>query len=85
VSAGLDAFVAAAPWPQRAGLRALLAIGSRPRGVALLRRLAPLDQFAGSLLAMEHYDDPAVAGSLGWDSQAITVRGRRLREQEGRP
>jgi hypothetical protein len=42
----LEEFVAAAPWSQRVALRALLSLTSRPRGKALLGRLAPLDQLA---------------------------------------
>jgi hypothetical protein len=85
VSGGLDSFVVAAPWPQRAGLRALLALGRRPRGKAVLRLLAPADQLASSLLALERYDDPAFGKTVGWDAAAIVERGRRLRASEGRP
>jgi hypothetical protein len=31
------------------------------------------------------YDDPAVAGALGWDAAAVVARGRALRRAEGRP
>jgi hypothetical protein len=81
----LDAFIAAAPWPQRTGLRALLAIARRPRGVALLARVAPWDQLARGLLTVEHYDDPLLSRSLGWDVGAVIARGRELRRAEGRP
>jgi hypothetical protein len=85
MSRGLDAFVSAAPWPQRAGLRVLLTLGRRPRGKALLGRLKPIDQLACSLLAMEHYDDPTVSRAVGWDGSAVAERGRALRQREGRP
>ncbi len=81
----LDAFIAAAPWPQRTGLRVLLAIARRPRGVALLARASPWDQLARGLLTVEHYDDPQVSRSLGWDVDAVLARGRELRRAEGRP
>jgi hypothetical protein len=85
VRAELRPFVAAAPWPQRAALVALLALASRPRGRALLERLAPADQLAGALLAFGRYDDPAVSRTLGWDAERVVARGRALRRAEGRP
>ncbi|MGA2165709.1 MAG: hypothetical protein ABSH36_14755 [Solirubrobacteraceae bacterium] len=81
----LDGFLAAAPLPQRTGLRVLIALGRRPRGFSLLRRLAPADQLAQSLLGMERYEDPAIAHALGWDAEAVVARGRALRRAEGRP
>ncbi len=85
MSRELDGFLATAPWPQRAGLRALVALGRRPRGVALLRRLAPADQLAQSLLGMARYEDSTLACALGWDAAAVVARGRALRRAEGRP
>jgi hypothetical protein len=84
-SAPLEEFVAAAPWPQRAVLRALLAIGRRPRGAALLAHGAPLDQIVHGLLSVERYDPPCAGRALGWDAQAVVARGRELRRAEGRP
>ena len=81
----LDDFVAAVPLPQRLGLRALLALARRPRGAALLGCVPLLAQAGRSLLAMSHYDDPAVARSLGWDAEAVIAHGRALRRAEGRP
>ena len=81
----LEAFVRAAPWPQRWGLRALLAIARRPRGAALLAYGTPLDQVVRGLLTVEHYDDAGVGKSLGWDAEAVVARGRELRRLEGRP
>ncbi len=72
---GLDAFIAAGPWPQRSGLRALLAIARRPRGAALLAHAAPWDQLARALLTVPHYDDPGVSRSLGFDVDAVIARG----------
>jgi hypothetical protein len=81
----LDEFVAAAPQPQRTGLRVVLALASRPRGAALLNRVPPLAQVGRSLLAMDRYEDPVVARALGWDAEAVVARGRELRRAEGRP
>jgi hypothetical protein len=81
----LDEFVAAAPQPQRAGMRILAALGRRPRGMRALGRFAPADQLANGLIAMERFDRPAVAAALGWDAAAIVARGRELRQREGRP
>jgi hypothetical protein len=85
VSAGLHSFIAAAPWPQRAGLKLLLALVRRPRGAALLARAPVAQQLARSLVALGHYDEPAVARALGWDAEAVVARGRELRRAEGRP
>jgi hypothetical protein len=85
VSQALERFLAAAPWPQRAGLLVLVALGRRPRGVWLLRRLAPADQLAQSLLGMARYEEPDLARALGWDADAVVARGRALRRVEGRP
>jgi hypothetical protein len=84
-SSGLDEFLAAAPWPQRPGLRVLLALARRPRGAALLSRIPLLAQAGRSLVAMGRYEDRAVARSLGWDAEAVVARGRALRRAEGRP
>jgi hypothetical protein len=84
-SAPLQEFVAAAPWPQRLGLRALLAVGRRPRGAALLALGAPLDQIVRGLLSVERYEQAAAGRALGWDPEAVVARGRALRRAEGRP
>jgi hypothetical protein len=81
----LDAFVAAAPQPQRAGMRVLIALARRPRGRALLARAGAADQLAQMLTSLGHYDDPAVAARLGFDAEAVVARGRALRRAEGRP
>jgi hypothetical protein len=81
----LDAFLAGAPEPQRSALRALVTLGRRPRGRRLLARLAPADQLAHALVAMDHYDEAAVSRALGWDAAAVAARGRELRRAEGRP
>jgi hypothetical protein len=81
----LDAWVAAVPQPQRTGLRILRALAKRPGGVRLLHRLAPADQLAYGITAMEHFEDPANAAALGWDAEAVAARGRALRRDEGRP
>lgn len=81
----LDQFVRSAPAPQRAGMRALIALARRPRGRALLARAGAADQIAQMLTSLGHYDDPAVARALSWDADAVVARGRALREAEGRP
>lgn len=81
----LDEFVAAAPQPQRTGLRIVLALAARPRGAVLLERISPLAQVGRSLLAMDRYEEPAVARALGWDAEAVVARGRALRRAEARP
>lgn len=78
-------FIAAAPWPQRMGLRVLLALARRPRGAELLARVPPFGQLARGLLAAGYYDDPHVSRALGWDAKAVVARGRELRRAEGRP
>lgn len=85
MSADLDRFVAAAPWPQRAGLRLLIALARRPGGARLLRRLGPLEQAANGVLAMEHFEHAVASVPLGWDPEAVVARGRALRRAEGRP
>ncbi len=78
-------FVATGPWPARSALAALLAVGRRPRGWALLGHAPALRQPVHAVLAMSRYDDPAVARTLGWDPAAVVARGRDLRRAEGRP
>jgi hypothetical protein len=85
MSRAIDRFIAAGPWPERAGMRLLLALARRPRGARLLARAAPVDQLAGGLLAMERFEEPAIARALGWDADAVAARGRALRHREGRP
>jgi hypothetical protein len=81
----LEEFIAASPAPQRLGLRLLIALGRRPRGLALLAKLAPADQAATGLAAMARYDDAGRARALGFDPDAVVARGRELRRREGRP
>jgi hypothetical protein len=81
----LDAFIAAAPLPQRVGMRALLALSRRPAGAALIRRAPAAAQLAQVLDGLLRYDDPRLAGELGWDADAVVARGRELRRREGRP
>lgn len=85
MSAQLDRFVAAAPWPQRTALRVLLALVRRPRGARLLARAPMLEQPAWSALCLGRYDDPRRARALGWDAAGVVARGRALRSSEGRP
>jgi hypothetical protein len=81
----LEEFVAAAPQPQRMGLRVVLALAARPRGAALLSLSPPLAQVGRSLLALDRYEEPSVARALGWDAEAVVARGRALRRAERRP
>jgi hypothetical protein len=85
MSRTLDRFIAAGPWPERTGMGLLVTLARRPRGRRLLARLAPIEQLTGGLLAMERYEDPALARELGWDAEAVVARGRALRREEGRP
>lgn len=85
MSAGLERFVSAAPWPQRVGMRLLVALARRPRGAALLARAPLAQQLAQAILALGRYDEPALARALGWDAAAVVARGRALRRAEGRP
>jgi hypothetical protein len=84
-SGSLEVFITAAPLIQRAGLRILLALARRPRGAALIAIAAPMDQLPLGLLTVEHYDDPAVGCSLGWDAAGVLARGRELRAGAGCP
>lgn len=85
MNGGLEGFLDAAPLPQRAALRLLLALARRPRGAALLARVPLAERAAVSTLGLGRYDDPAVAGALGWDAAAVVARGRALRREERRP
>jgi hypothetical protein len=85
VSRALDGLIEAAPWPQRTGLRVLVALARRPRGARLLGRLPPANQLAQGILGWERYEESAVARALGWDAEAVVARGRALRRAEGRP
>ena len=81
----LEEFIAASPAAQRPTMRLLLTLARRPRGLALLAKLAPADQAAAGLEAMARYDDAETARALGFDADAVVARGRELRRSEGRP
>lgn len=81
----LEGFLAAAPRPQRAGLRALLALARRPRGRRLVARVPALAQLTTGLLSAARYEADPAARALGWDADAVIARGRALRRAEGRP
>jgi hypothetical protein len=83
--AALDQLIAAGPRWQRPAMRALLTLGTRPRGRALLALVKPADHAAAALIAMARYDEPQQALALGWDADAVVARGRELRRAEGRP
>ncbi len=85
MSTSLQEFVDSGPPLQRQALQVLLFLSRRRRGAALLARLPLAEQAARSVLAMAHYDDPAVARGLGWDAAAVTARGGELRRVERRP
>ena len=85
MSDSLEEFIAASPRPQRPALRLLVALGRRPRGLALLTRLGPAAHAASGLLGMGRYDEPVRARALGWDAEEVIARGRELRRTEGRP
>ncbi len=79
MSAQFDGLIAGAPRWRRPAMSLLFALAVRPRGAALMARLAPLDQAIAGLLSMVRYDDPAQARALGWDGEAVIDRGRSLR------
>jgi hypothetical protein len=85
MSVGLDSFVRAAPQPQRAGMRVLMALARRPRGAALLAHAPLAQQAAHAILALGRYDESTLACELGWDADTVVARGRALRRAEGRP
>jgi hypothetical protein len=85
MSRRLDGFIRAAPQPQRLGMRVLVTLARRPRGAALLTHAPMAEQAAHAILALDRYDEPALARSLGWDAAAVAARGRDLRRAEGRP
>ncbi len=85
MSETLDGFLAAAPWPQRAALRALLALAARPRGMRLLGRVGSVRLLAEGLLSAARCEDPRLALALGWNAERVVARGRALRRAEGRP
>jgi hypothetical protein len=85
VTGGLESFLLAAPRPQRAALRVLLALARRPRGAALLAYVPLAERAAFTTLALGRYDEPVVAAALGWDAAAVAARGRALRRDERRP
>jgi hypothetical protein len=85
VTTALDEFVEAGPWPQRAAIRALLPLARRPRARTLLGAFTGADQALAGLAAMGYYDRREVSRGLGWDADAVVVRGRALRRKEGRP
>ncbi|MFL5829606.1 MAG: hypothetical protein ACJ76X_06785 [Solirubrobacteraceae bacterium] len=84
-SPALEEFLNGAPRWRRPGMRALIALATRPRGLALLERLAPADQAATALIRLVAYDDPSISTSLGWDAERVAERGRSLRHAEHRP
>jgi hypothetical protein len=85
VRRALDVFLAAAPMPQRMGLRAIVALARRPRGARLLSHVPMADHAAHSVLSLARYEDTTVGRSLGWDAATVVGRGRELRRHEGRP
>ncbi len=85
MNGGLESFLLAAPQPQRAALRMLLALARRPRGAALLAHVPLAERAACSTLALGRYDDPEIAAALGWNAAAVADRGRALRHDELRP
>lgn len=78
-------FIAAAPRAQRLGMKLLLVLSRRRFGRALMKRAPAAAQLVQVIEGLGHYDDPDIAGSLGWDAEAVVARGRELRRSEDRP
>ena len=75
--AAFDAWLRAAPRPNRIAMRALLRVPSRHTG--------PLGELLQRLAAFCYYGDAAVMRLLGYDADAVVARAAELRAAEGRP
>jgi hypothetical protein len=75
--AAFDAWLRAAPRPNRIAMRALLRLPANHSGYAgeLLQRIA----------ALCYYGDTEVMRRLGYDADGVVSRGAELRAAEGRP
>ena len=75
--AAFDAWLRAAPRPNRIAMRALLRLPAKRSGYAgeLLQRVA----------ALCYYGDTEVMRRLGYDADAVVGRAAELRAAEGRP
>jgi hypothetical protein len=72
--AAFDAFLRAAPRPNRLVLRGAL----RARA-----RLAPLDDVLRRLAAHCYFGDARVMATLGYDAEAVVARAAEVRAREG--
>ncbi|HEV2813808.1 MAG TPA: hypothetical protein VGW10_11210, partial [Solirubrobacteraceae bacterium] len=93
--AAFDAWLRAAPAPNRAALRAMLrAVGAklqrlppaeRARWIEAGRgRLGGSAQFLARIAAHCYYGDEGVMRALGYDAREVAARGLALRRAEGR-
>ena len=73
------------PAPQRAGLRAAVAVaGALPRRALESGPLAPLGELVTALAHLAYYGDLGVMHVVSYDPAAVVERGRAVRTAEGR-
>jgi hypothetical protein len=75
--AAFDAWLRAAPRPNRLLMRALLLVPPRHAG--------PIGELLHRLAAFCYYGDAGVMRRLGYDADAVVARAAELRAAEGRP
>lgn len=83
-----DAWLRAAPAPNRLAMRALLRVATRGDVARRVEdgggRLDGAAQFLARIAAHCYYGDAGVMRRLGYDAQEIAARGLALRRAEGR-
>ena len=86
--AAFDAWLRAAPAPNRVALRAMLRVATRGDVARRVEdgcgRLAGAAQFLARIAAHCYYGDEGVMRRLGYDARAVAARGLELRRAEGR-
>ena len=80
---GLESFIAAAPWPQRLGLRVLLALVRRPRGAALLRACLSSSRRRARCSRSAATTIRSSARALGWDAAPSSLTRTRAAPPRG--
>ena len=83
-----DAWLRAAPAPNRAALRVLLRFAARGDVAALIEHgrgvRGGAAQFLGRIAAHCYYGDEQVMRALGYDARQVAARGWAVRRAEGR-